>query len=63
MVETRVASAEKVWEGVTPQKIEFFFFFPESLYMVETRIASAEKVWVGVWGVTPPKNRNFFFLP
>jgi hypothetical protein len=49
--ETKGASAEKVWEGglggVTPLKIEIFFFFYKSLYMVETRIAGAEKVWEG----------------
>ena len=64
MVETRVASAEKVWVevwGVTPQKIEIFFFFPKSLYMVETRVASAEKVWVGGLGGHPPKKSKFSF--
>jgi hypothetical protein len=50
MVETRVAGAENVWRGVTPLKIEIFFFFSKSLYMVETRVAGAENVWRGGYG-------------
>jgi hypothetical protein len=47
--------------GVTPLKIEIFFFFYKSLYMVETRIASAEKVWEGGLGGVTPLKINIFF--
>jgi hypothetical protein len=57
--ETKVAGAENVWGvagGVTPLKIEIFFFFPKLLYLVETKVAGAENVW----GVTTPSKSNFF---
>jgi len=54
-----------VVRGVTPLKIEIFFFFPQSLYLVKTKVASAKNVWRGVRGVTPPQNhsKKYFCLP